>query len=723
MPIPSPADFRNKTKKHSEVREMFAQMAESVQDKSKTALSYLSLSEANTDIANIPLGVSVKVLSAENGGEYYKSTSSATSLTKSPSDPLTQANANLTNVCKVPLNYTKKINYVLDQTGSEVTWANAFVSNALSVTGVARILVESLKAISAKTCVVAFYDSNGAAISESLILLNASTSLATTNVINVPSNATTMKIAGDNTVSQPKLYKIVYVNELLEKVDSNKTAAESLIANEAENIYKSQRVDFPFSLTAGDYRIATDGSLANWGGMKTSAKLPISILTENSVVIENLSTPATATLIIAFYSVSDVFISGISAANSTVVAKTTNITVPANASYFRICYNGANSVAKIYKVLGAQNLLTEVEKKSAVIEKSAKVKMLTPLVSGNYAINTDGTLLGWGGMLTSQPISLSGIKYISAENLSARSNGGYAIAFYDVSNALITTNSLMLTANQIVSSTGLIEVPQNAVTFRYCYNSTLTTASVYAVSTQYAYDLLKSEMLAIAKPYAGKKILSLGDSYTWLNYYGSALAETTGCTQRARGQNGNVLKSFCNDSYTGTDGNLVTETFDAALLSQYDIVTIMGGTNDYGHGSATLGAISDTKDQNTIYGSIKFLIDKILSLKPTIKIVFVTQPFRLQYSTETSPGGYLPNSNGLTMQNIAQAIKECAGLYGCSVYDFYSLSGWNEFTIKKNEAGNFNDNIYTYDGLHPRQGIGNGGDLLGKGLGRFITRL
>lgn len=33
MPIPSPADFRNKTKKHSEVREMLAQMAENVESK------------------------------------------------------------------------------------------------------------------------------------------------------------------------------------------------------------------------------------------------------------------------------------------------------------------------------------------------------------------------------------------------------------------------------------------------------------------------------------------------------------------------------------------------------------------------------------------------------------------------------------------------------------------------------------------------------------------
>lgn len=38
MPIPSPADFRNKTKKHSEVREMMAQMAESAESKDGSSI-------------------------------------------------------------------------------------------------------------------------------------------------------------------------------------------------------------------------------------------------------------------------------------------------------------------------------------------------------------------------------------------------------------------------------------------------------------------------------------------------------------------------------------------------------------------------------------------------------------------------------------------------------------------------------------------------------------
>lgn len=53
--------------------------------------SYATLADANADITNIPFGVSVKVLSATEGGDYYKSSATATSLTKSAYDPLTQA--------------------------------------------------------------------------------------------------------------------------------------------------------------------------------------------------------------------------------------------------------------------------------------------------------------------------------------------------------------------------------------------------------------------------------------------------------------------------------------------------------------------------------------------------------------------------------------------------------------------------------------------------------
>ena len=58
--------------------------------------TYPTLAAANADIANIALNTKVSVLSAVDGGDYYKATAGATTLTKSAYDPLTQAKADAT---------------------------------------------------------------------------------------------------------------------------------------------------------------------------------------------------------------------------------------------------------------------------------------------------------------------------------------------------------------------------------------------------------------------------------------------------------------------------------------------------------------------------------------------------------------------------------------------------------------------------------------------------
>lgn len=52
---------------------------------------YTSLAAANADLANIPVDAVVKVTDAVDGGDYEKAAAGATTLTKSPHDPLTQS--------------------------------------------------------------------------------------------------------------------------------------------------------------------------------------------------------------------------------------------------------------------------------------------------------------------------------------------------------------------------------------------------------------------------------------------------------------------------------------------------------------------------------------------------------------------------------------------------------------------------------------------------------
>lgn len=230
---------------------------------------------------------------------------------------------------------------------------------------------------------------------------------------------------------------------------------------------------------------------------------------------------------------------------------------------------------------------------------------------------------------------------------------------------------------------------------------------------------------SINKPYKGKKILSIGDSYTYLNYYGDKMAEITGCQQTPRGYNGARIFNFVSDYYTptGGGGNLVEQTFDESLLAPYDIITVMGGINNYGYSTQPLGTINDPAIAvGSVYSEIKYVIEKILTLKPSIKIVWCTQPYALSSKGYSAPGGYAPNNQGFTIRDVADAIINVCKMYGIPVFDFNANSGWNPMTVKK-VNGELIENKYTYDGLHPKDGTGNGGELLGEQFGMFINSI
>ena len=246
-------------------------------------------------------------------------------------------------------------------------------------------------------------------------------------------------------------------------------------------------------------------------------------------------------------------------------------------------------------------------------------------------------------------------------------------------------------------------------------------------------EIKQKNTLDDAKPYLGKKILSLGDSFTYMNYYGKFLAKETGCVQRGRGVNGGHLGTFVGDSYTGSPntpkvGQEVVEPFTEELLNRYDIITVMGGTNDFG-GHYPLGDMNDDVDVDSIYGHTRKVIEKILSLKPDAKIFFCTQPYRCgNIAFHGGLGGYSANSRGVTLEDVASAIVRCCGFYGIPCLDFYHTGGWNSFNNKVMNPSvtgvysPFDGNIYTVDGLHPRDGVGNGADMLGTAFGKFINR-
>lgn len=447
-----------------------------------------------------------------------------------------------------------------------------------------------------------------------------------------------------------------------------------------------------------------------------------------------------------FYDQNKTFISSISYSQKNKVLNNILIEKPSNAKYIQIGYNtyGVSGFTKVVITtslgLYQNNVLSNKFILNFFLENNILnfdlSKFFLASGSSNGKLTEDGTQ-NYGSCYTTNYLDLKEQKLLKLENAVCATNTSTLLACFYSENFEVIAGSGVEYPEKGKIIKAVIKVPSNAVYARFSVNKYNISeyngnVKVFGITDN---TELERNINKVGKPYYGKRILSLGDSYTWLNYYGKYLAKATGCTQRGRGQNGNLLKSFANDTYsTSGAAGTTEEPFDIELLNQYDIVTIMGGTNDYGHGGTTLGSLETMEEDGklganskTIYGAVWYLINKILTIKPDMKIFFCTQPFRLSYESDaTGPGGYEENNNGLSMEKISNAIVEAAGYFGVPVFDFYHCSNWNPWTVRfinpeSPKAGEVIDNIYTYDGLHPKDGDGNGADLLGTSFGEFIN--
>ena len=259
-------------------------------------------------------------------------------------------------------------------------------------------------------------------------------------------------------------------------------------------------------------------------------------------------------------------------------------------------------------------------------------------------------------------------------------------------------------------------------------------------------------------PYKDKKIFFIGDSYTkdaveHYNKYGkhgyiAAILSKTKMKMcdgtsdvsysNVCGVSGSQLQRFTPNLLFGVEvfGTKYTYT---DVVKNADIVVVFGGTNNYGLGDSnmTLGSFEDKTDDvqvedvstdtktlpHTIYGSVKLLVKAIYSLNPTARIIFVTQPERyddnygtanvckLSYTPSDSTVRPYVNIGGLTMGNIAKAIKDCCNNLGVECYDLHSKLWTYQQCL----------HYLSNDGLHPNSELAwKMGELIGLHINQLI---
>lgn len=207
---------------------------------------------------------------------------------------------------------------------------------------------------------------------------------------------------------------------------------------------------------------------------------------------------------------------------------------------------------------------------------------------------------------------------------------------------------------------------------------------------------------------SGKKINFLGDSIT----FGCCAAENRGYVDILKRDYG--LAAARNYGISGTRyarQRIPSEepSFDQDFCGRYaqmdpdaDLILVLGGVNDFGHGDAPLGIPSD-RAPDTFYGACHFLYQGLLERFPNSQTVILTP---LHCLDETTPKPGKPS-----FSEYIRAVRETAAQYHLPVLDLYETSS---LRFDRSQG------IYTDDGLHPND---LGHEVLAKEIAAALRRL
>ena len=211
-------------------------------------------------------------------------------------------------------------------------------------------------------------------------------------------------------------------------------------------------------------------------------------------------------------------------------------------------------------------------------------------------------------------------------------------------------------------------------------------------------DLARKEVMdkIISDKFQDKTWLALGDSITKQgNYITSLKSYMPFGTIDNQGIGGSTITNINNSASSGC---LLIDTLEENVKSA-DVITIAYGTNDSNYiknkTTWSIGELSDYGlefDLTTFYGAYQYVIEKILSWNPTVKIVPIVPAWSMIVDSNTMTKAEIR----ALKDAVAQAVRDVANYYGYKYIDLYHDSGMNEF----------NRVTYAPDGVHPASEFG-----------------
>ena len=320
-------------------------------------------------------------------------------------------------------------------------------------------------------------------------------------------------------------------------------------------------------------------------------------------------------------------------------------------------------------------------------------------VQGFY-ISSATWLLGPGADLCLLPASIvEGYDNLVIENIRkpADVDMGACGYFIDEDWALVSTPPCYGLTSLTVA------VPATAKYFiPIVYSTTIAdeTYALYRVRTNPQKRVNKSAIYpSMIDIFSGKVWAALGDSITYLNLWQPHLVSEFGLTHINCGLGSSSLgddagqgrPAFWEDIRLGLGAYSASltatsdgRTYSTVIPNNPDIVTIWGGANDQAYGGgigtdAEFDLAIGSKNKATYKGAYSYIIETLLTWKPTLRIILITQYGFV--SAAESKGA---------LSEFAEATIDVGKYYGLPVIDLFGSCGINKLT----EAS------YLSDGIH-----------------------
>lgn len=170
-----------------------------------------------------------------------------------------------------------------------------------------------------------------------------------------------------------------------------------------------------------------------------------------------------------------------------------------------------------------------------------------------------------------------------------------------------------------------------------------------------------------ASTWNGKKWISYGDSITNNGGWQALVAPKLGLAHTNMGVSSSSISNHTDWATPMCDDSRI----DAIPLDT-NVITIMGGTNDWHYGMP-IGTSADT-GKATFWGAYKYIIERIINRIPNCRIILMCPPFGFYKNGQNQL-----NTIGLTTADYGNAVKEIGKYYSLPVLDVRGDMGVNKF--------------------------------------------